>query len=395
MWLWEKIKTFTNKNPSVVRLTMVNEFGNGFYTWNGQLYKSDLIRSCIRPFYKAVGKLQAQQVRTNTHGEIKINPDAYVRILLEEPNPYMTGQLLQEKMAIQLKLNNNAFAYILRDDFGFATEIYPLSCVAAEAKYDENGYLFILFTLKNGKTMLLAYSDVIHLRQDYSDDDVFGASNREMFMPLMNIIGSTDRGIVNAIKNSACIRWLLKYKNVMKPEDVKKNTDDFVKSFLSVDNSEGAGAAAVDGKMDAEQVKPQDYVPNASQTDRTVRRIYSLFGTNENIVQSKYDENGWNAYYESEIEPVAIQLSNEFSRKIFSSRERAHGNRIAFAANSLQYASMSTKLQLSQMVDRGAMTPNEWRAVLNMGVIEGGDKAIRRKDTGTVKEVKKSEENAE
>ena len=66
-----------------------------------------------------------------------------------------------------------------------------------------------------------------------------------------------------------------------------------------------------------------------------------------------------------------------------------------FAANSLQYASMSTKLQLSQMVDRGAMTPNEWRAVLNMGVIEGGDKAIRRKDTGTVKEVKKSEENAE
>ena len=47
------------------------------------------------------------------------------------------------------------------------------------------------------------------------------------------------------------------------------------------------------------------------------------------------------------------------------------------------------------MVDRGAMTPNEWRAVLNMGVIEGGDKAIRRKDTGTVKEVKKDEKNAE
>ena len=61
---------------------MVNEYGSGLYTWNGRLYQSDLIRSCIRPFYKAVGKLQAQQVRTNGQGDIKINPDAYVRVLL-------------------------------------------------------------------------------------------------------------------------------------------------------------------------------------------------------------------------------------------------------------------------------------------------------------------------
>jgi hypothetical protein len=53
---------------------------------------------------------------------------------------------------------------------------------------------------------------------------------------------------------------------------------------------------------------------------------------------------------------------------------------------SLQYASMSTKLNLLQMVDRGAMTPNEWRRVMNMAPIEGGDKPIRRLDTAVVKE---------
>jgi hypothetical protein len=36
------------------------------------------------------------------------------------------------------------------------------------------------------------------------------------------------------------------------------------------------------------------------------------------------------------------------------------------------------------MVDRGALTPNEWRLVLNMGPIEGGDKAVRRLDTAEV-----------
>ena len=36
------------------------------------------------------------------------------------------------------------------------------------------------------------------------------------------------------------------------------------------------------------------------------------------------------------------------------------------------------------MVDRGAMTPNEWRSVMNLGPIEGGDKPIRRLDTAPV-----------
>ena len=47
---------------------------------------------------------------------------------------------------------------------------------------------------------------------------------------------------------------------------------------------------------------------------------------------------------------------------------------------------MSTKLNMVQMVDRGAMTPNEWRSVLGMAPIDGGDKPIRRLDTQVVKE---------
>lgn len=51
---------------------------------------------------------------------------------------------------------------------------------------------------------------------------------------------------------------------------------------------------------------------------------------------------------------------------------------------------MSTKLGLVQMVDRGAMTPNEWRTVLNLIPIEGGDKPIRRLDTALVEDKKKT-----
>ena len=82
--------------------------------------------------------------------------------------------------------------------------------------------------------------------------------------------------------------------------------------------------------MDASRVDPKDYVPNAEQLDRTTQRIYSFFGTNDDIVQSKWDEDKWLAYYESELEPLAIQLSGEYSRKLFTRRERAFGNSIIF-----------------------------------------------------------------
>ena len=165
----------------------------------------------------------------------------------------------------------------------------------------------------------------------------------------------------------------------MRPEDITDQTNKFTESFLNIENS--GGAAGVDTKADAKQIDPKDYVPNAAVIDRTTQRIYSFFNTNEKIVQSKYNEDEWNSYYESEIEPLAMQWSNEDTRKIFTRRERGFGNKIIYSANNLQYSSMSTKLGLQAMVDRGAMTPNEWREVLNLPPVEDGDKPLRRLDT--------------
>ncbi len=375
---------FKNKvaPESNVKLEIVTERGNGFFLWNGVLYQSDIIRSCIRPKAKAIGKLIAKHIRETTGG-LKVNPDAYMRFLLEEPNPYMTGQMMQEKLATQLALNNNAFALIVRDEFGYPYQMYPIPCLAVEAIYDNTGELFLKFTLKNGKTPTFRYRDIIHLRRDYNENDIFGDSPALAITSLMEIVNTTDQGIVKAIRNSNVIKWLLKFKQVLRPEDIDKNVKDFVDKYLSID-SESGGAAATDPKYEVEQIKPESYVPNAAQMKETLQRIYSFFNTNTKIIQSDYSEDEWNSYYESEVEPDAMQMSGEYTRKLFTRKERGFGNKIIFEASSLQYASMATKLNLMQMVDRGAMTPNEWRWVMNMGPIEGGDKPIRRLDTAVV-----------
>ena len=376
------LKRFFNRSPSSIRFQMIEDRGNGFYSWDGKLYKSDIVRACIRPKIKAIGKLIPEHIRNNKQEGFAINPEPYIRFLLEEPNPYMSGQVFFEKMTMQLALNNNAFAVLVRDENGYPTEMYNVPCVSAEAIYDNKGLLYIKFTNKNGKIVTFPYTDIIHIRQDFNDNDIFGESPRESLLPLMNVISTTDQGIIKAVKNSGVIRWLLKYNSSLRPEDLRKNVKQFTEDFLSTENE--GGAAGVDSKAEAQQIDPKDYVPNAAQMDRTTQRIYSFFNTNEKIVQSNFNEDEWNAYYESEIEPIAMQLSNEFTRKLFTRRERGFGNKIIFAANNLQYASMNTKLGLQAMVDRGAMTPNEWREVLNLPPVEDGDKPLRRLDTQVV-----------
>lgn len=372
------------KGVKSVRYQMVTERGNGFYAWNGKLYQSDIVRACIRPKVKAIGKLSAKHIR-NDGKSIRTNPDPYMRFLLEEPNPYMSGQVMQEKIATQLALNNNAFILIIRDDLGYPCELYPVPCVSVEAIYSAYE-LYLKFYFLNGKQLTVPYTEVIHLRDDFGDNDIFGESPAKALAELMNIVTTIDQGIVKAIKNSGVIRWLLRFTQAMRPEDIKKNVQEFADTYLSVE-SETFGAAGIDSKMDAQRIEPKDYVPNALQIDRTTQRIYAFFNTNEKIVHSNYNENEWNSYYEAQIEPLALQMRNEYTRKLFSRRERGFGNYITFDAANLQCASITTKLALQAMVDRGALTPNEWRDTFNLSPVDGGDDPLRRLDTQTVKEV--------
>lgn len=383
---WKREPT-ENKAKEHSVLKMITTIGEFYYSWNGKLYESDIIRACIRPKVKAIGKLVGKHIRDDPKSGLVVNPDASIRFLLSEPNPYMTGQQMQEKIANQLCLNNNAFILIVRDENERPIQLYPVPCTMAEAKYNNTGELFLKFQYRNGKSGTFRYSDIIHLRQDYNEDDIFGESPAAALAGMMDVIGTIDKGIIRAIKNSGVVRWLLKFSSSMRDEDVKANVEKFVQNYLSVE-TDSFGAAGVDAKADVQRIEPTDFVPNAAQTDRTVERIYSFFNTNKKIVQSNYTENEWTAYYEAEIEPVAVQMQQTYTIRIFSRRERGTGNRIVFEANNLQCASLTTKLAFQAMVDRGAMTPNEWRETMNMAPVANGDDPIRRLDTQVVNIVK-------
>lgn len=384
-------KNLISRKENYSCVKMMNTQGYSGFSYDGRYYKSDVVRSCIRPFANAIGKLEPKHIIRDKDGNITGQSDFYITDLLENPNPFMSGQDLLEKIANQLKLNNNAFVRIYRDVNGLATALYPINAYSIRKKFTENGHLQIEFMLKNCKSEFVDYGDLIHIRNDFTDDDdILGESPAETFTDLMNVVKSGDAAIVSAVKNGGLINWLLKVTGTYKSDHLKKQAEKFEQSYLQ----DGSKVIATDAQAEVQQITPHDYVPNASLQDRAVKRIYAYFGVNENIVTAKYSEEEWQAFFETSLEPIVKKLSKEFTRKILRPIDRFNGQEIVFSANSLSFANMTTKLNLLQMVDRGAMTPNEWRQTLNLPAIEGGDKPIRRLDTAVVndKEVKTNNE---
>ena len=105
--------------------------------------------------------------------------------------------------------------------------------------------------------------------------------------------------------------------------------------------------------------------------------ISNYFGVNEKIIKSNYNEDEYNAFYSSVIEPLAIQFSQEFTRKLFTEFQISNGNRIIFSAERLTFANNSTKAKLiNTLLPLGILSINEARTILELETIDNGDRHL-------------------
>ncbi|WP_223192599.1 phage portal protein [Paenibacillus sedimenti] len=371
---------FAGAIGSALKLRFLSGYTPTFTPFGDNTYESDVVRSTIDAIARNAAKIKAKHVR-GKGGSIG---GAIERLLSVRPNPKENAYIFLYKVITQLLLRSNAFILIDRADAMERYRVrgfYPVDCVQAEMLETQNER-FIRFRMKQGQTYTVPYADVIHLRRFYYSDSDFGSSNEKPLLPTLELIHATNQGIINAIKSSAFVRGILKFTQNLNPADRKKQTDDFINDYLNPEN--GGGIAATDVKADFTPLNNDPKMIDAKQMALIEQKVYKYFGVNEKIINSSYNEDEWNAFYESVIEPIAVQISLETTVKVFTENEQSHGNEIVYEANRLQYASVKTKLDLMQMVDRGAMTPNEWREAFNMGPIDGGDKPIRRLDTAEV-----------
>lgn len=365
--LFKSVKN--DQNKTYTQFQEIGTYKSYFGSFGKNIYMSDDVRSCIRALSEHTSKANPRCTDKNVYNLLSLRP-----------NKFMNGKDFLAKTRNLLEIYNTAFIFIDRDQRGHTVALYPITYQTFEA-VEYQGELFVQFQFAGTglQRLTVPWADLAVLRKDYLMSDIAGESNAPL-LGTLDIQKTLDQGLQNAVKSTSNLRGILKStKGMLSPEALKKQKDDFVRDYMNIDNS--GGIASLDATQEFREINIKPTTASAEEQKAYTEKVYRYFGVNEKIVKSNYTESDYDAFYESRIEPFLVALSLELTYKIFTERERSFGNEVWYESNRLQFASAKTKISMVALVDRGLMTPNEYREVFNLPPYEGGDEFVLRLDT--------------
>ncbi len=348
-------------------------FSRAEYSPSGSIRENEIVGSIAHAVGVNVGKLTPQVIRKDAKGTV-IKNDHLSKLLSLRPCPEMSTFDFLYKMGSTAICKSNAFAIIFwNDDYTAVERIQPVSTTDHCIFEDDSGNVFLRFTWEyDGKTYTVPYDSVIHLRSRFSEKRFLGTAPDEQLQASVDMLDITYNGIKNAVRNSASLRGYLKYNNIADEEELENKVDEFKSAYMRAENE--GGIAALDSTYEFKELSQKPYQIPAQQLSFFRENINRYYIISEKILTSTYNEAEWNAFYEAIIEPIAIQLSLEFTYKIFTERERGCGNKIVFTTNHLQYATLTTRSTIGkELFDRGAITINQLCELHYLPTFEGGD----------------------
>ena len=355
---------------------------NLFQDFGDNINASDVVKICIDRIATHSAKLKPRYVKTEDDKTVQEKKGNLSYILKFQPNYLMSPFDFIYRVVTLLFLNNNAFIYPVYDENYDLKELWPIKPNNVEVLKDEGGSMFFRFYFSDGKSYTLPYESIIHLRRFYGINDVFGGtsavSDHAALLKTIKINDSLLQGVDNAIRSSFQIKGLLKINGLLNEKDKTAQKAEFDKALKESIENDGSAIVPVDLKSEYVPLTSDPKLIDSTTLTFLQKKIISYFGVSDAIFDNKYNENEYNAFYESVIEGIAIQMSEAFSKALLTRGQLEKGEQIIFYSERLQYASWNTKVQaIEKLMGLGILSLNESRALLGFEPIEGGSKRLQ------------------
>lgn len=351
---------------------MLNAYSPAFRTFEGSVYEMEQTRAAIHAFANHASKLVATVKGSAAN-------DSFRSMLKNQPNPLMNTSQYLYRIATMYKATNTSFIVPLYDKYGTITGFYPLNTDKCEVVQDKDGIAYLRYEIKDGVYAAIELERAGRMTNMQFDSEIFGSSNRCM-LPTMQMISQQSQSVMEGAKNAASLRFMARIATVLKPEQLKEERKRFTEENLGPDNNNGV--LLFDEKYeDVKQISSTPYAVPDAQMVQIRQNVFDYFGVNEKILQNSFTSQEWEAFYEGAIEPFAVQLGQVHTDMTFSQRQVGFGNEILWTGDRLHHMSTAEKTTLiATLFDRGFITHNEGREILNMAPVEGGDKFYIRKE---------------
>ena len=346
------------------------------YGQNGtDVYASDVVQQALKCIVDEIKKLIPTHIRMNGSDPIPVAGN--IQEVLNDPNPLMTTSEFLEKIAWLLLLNYNAFiipTYYTWTDEKTGVErrryesLYPIKPMQVDFIEDASGKLFVTFWFENAEKTTIAYDDVIHIKYNYSVSQYMGGNeagqpDHAALLSTLELNKTLLAGIAKAMKASYSVNGVVKFNTLMDDGKVAAALAELERKL----NNGESGFLPLDLKADFTPMEHKSEIVNAETLKFIDEKILRNFGVPLSILTGDYNKEQYEAFYQKTLEPIIISISQAFTKKIFTRREKAFGNAVNLYPKDLVFMSIGQTLEMIDILSpTGALFENEKRTALGL-----------------------------
>lgn len=343
------------------------------------IYASDAVQQAISCIVTEMKKLNPTHIRMIDNDPIPIKGN--MRDLLNDPNQLMTTADFLEKTTWLLMLNYNVF--IIPTYYEWTDEktgqkkryydgLYPINPAQVDFIEDAGGRLFVNFQFASGYETTINYNDVIHIRKNFSVNEYMGGNDagqpdNAALLETLELNKTLLSGIAKAMKASYAVNGVVKYNTMMDDGATEAALQELERKLR---NSE-SGFLPLDMKTEFTPLPRNVAIIDEPTLKFIDEKILRNFGVPLCILRGDFTKEQYNAFYQRTLEPLIISFSQAFTKKLFTPRERAFGNKIELYPKDLVFMTVEQTLQLVNLLaPTGAMYENEKRTAFGLRPLE-------------------------
>lgn len=352
----------------------LNGYSPIFSQFGTNIYASDVVQQAVKCIVDEMKKLNPTHVRYKGNDPVPVNGN--VQTVLNNPNPLMTTSEFLEKIMWLLLLNYNAFIlptyYIWEDKDGtqhrYYDGLYPLKPTQVDFIEDASGRLFVKMRFENNFETTIPYDDVIHIKYNYSVNeymggDVSGQPDHRALLNTLQLNQTLLDGVAKAMKASYAINGVVKYNTML---DDGKTEAALAELETKLKNSE-SGFLPLDLKAEFTPLQNKVQLVDEPTLKFIDEKILRNWGVPLAILTGDYTKSQYEAFYQKTLEPLIISISQAFTKKLFTDRERSFGNKIKLYPKDLIFMTIDQTLQMVNMLSNtGSIYENEKRVAFGL-----------------------------
>lgn len=347
------------------------------YTQFGtDIYASDVVKQCLKCIADEMAKLIPKHIRMEGDDPVPIKSST-VQNVLKNPNELMTGSEFIEKITWLLLMNYNAFilpTYYTWIDPNTGAErrcyehLYPINPTQVDFIEDAEGRLYVKFWFWDGETTTLRYDDVIHIRYNYSVNEYMGGNRMGQpdtmaILEAVNLNREVLSGIAKALKASYAVNGIMKYNTVLDDGSMDKRIEELERKLLRNES----GILGIDLKGEYIPIEKKVQAVDKNTLEFLDQKVCRFYGVSIKILLGDFTKEEYEAFYQKALEKLVRQMSEAFTKKLFTQREKAFGNEVRFYPKDLIFMNMSQKIEMVNMLSpTGALFENEKRAIFGL-----------------------------